>query len=135
MQIRPDFQIQALDNSGDVKELAAGQRHCLGLSYIAAMRQITRQNYFLMIDSPLHNIDQETKTHIAEILPKYLEGTQLTLLVTDQEYTGEASENIVGEKFSSVRKILKQNDNVWKEYILEIDENDTWSSSKIREVD
>ena len=51
VQIRPDFQIQALDNSGDVKELAAGQRHCLGLSYIAAMRQITRQNYFLMIDS------------------------------------------------------------------------------------
>ena len=135
VQIRPDFQIQALDNSGDVKELAAGQRHCLGLSYIAAMRQITRQNYFLMIDSPLHNIDQETKTHIAKILPKYLEGTQLTLLVTDQEYTGEASENIVGEKFSSVRKILKQNDNVWKEYILEIDEHDTWSRSKIREVD
>ena len=122
--ILPNFQMRGLDHSGNVKELSEGQRHCLGLAYITAIRHITKQNYFLMIDSPFHNIDQSSKSHIAKVLPKQLIGTQVTLLVTDQEYTGTADENIQGAKLPSVRSILMNDDNVWKEYILEdVDNN------------
>jgi len=120
VKILPTFQIRAIDQNGNHKKLSMGQSHCLGLSYVAAIRNITKQNYFVMIDSPLHNISQKAKAEVAEILPRYLSGTQLTLLVTDQEYTGEAHENIEGGKLRSVRDTLIQNKSLWGEYLLEV---------------
>jgi len=121
VKIAPDFQLKALDKQGGSKRLSAGQSHCLGLSYIAAIRAITKQNYFIIIDSPLHNISQEAKVQLAELFPHYLKKTQLTLLVTDQEYSGIAPIEFVekdGLWSKSVRDVLKANNCIWKEYKL-----------------
>jgi len=123
VKIAPDFQLKALDKQGRSKLLSAGQSHCLGLSYIAAIRAITKQNYFIIIDSPLHNISQEAKVQLAELFPHYLQKTQLTLLVTDQEYSGIAPVEFAEQDSSwskSVRDVLKDNNCIWKEYKLVI---------------
>lgn len=125
VRILPSFQLQALDKQGGSKRLSMGQSHCLGLSYIAAIREITKQNYFIIIDSPLHNISQQAKVELAERFPHYLKKTQLTLLVTDQEYTGIARDGITGPWSKSVREVLEANNCIWKEYKLTIEKTPT----------
>ncbi len=120
VKILSGFQLRALDKHGVSKNLSMGQSHCLGLAYISAIREITKHNYFIMIDSPLHNISQEAKVELAERFPHYLKKTQLTLLVTDQEYTGIARSDITGPLSRSVRDVLFANNSVWKEYKLAI---------------
>ena len=73
-----------------------------------------------MIDSPLHNISQEAKREFAEALPSFVGETQVTLMVTDQEYTGTAQEKISGKTIGSAREALLQAGCVWREYILEV---------------
>lgn len=133
VRILPSFQLQALDKQGGSKRLSMGQSHCLGLSYIAAIREITKQNYFIIIDSPLHNISQQAKVELAERFPHYLKKTQLTLLVTDQEYTGIARDGITGPWSKSVREVLEANNCIWKEYKLTIEKTPT-THTKILEV-
>jgi len=133
VKILPSFQLQALDRQGGSKRLSMGQSHCLGLSYIAAIREITKQNYFIIIDSPLHNISQQAKVELAERFPQYLKKTQLTLLVTDQEYTGIARDGITGPWSKSVREVLVENNCIWKEYKLAIEKNANNTSTKIVE--
>ena len=120
VKIAENFQIRALDNHGKVVLTSMGQSHCLGLSYIAAIRDIMKKYYFIMIDSPLHNISQEAKRDVAEALPSWVGETQVTLMVTDQEYTGVAQEKISGKTIGSAREALLQAGCVWREYILEV---------------
>jgi hypothetical protein len=98
------------------------------------MREITNRDYFMMIDSPLHNISQQERVDIAKNLPEYLIGTQITLLVQDQEYTGTAEKDIQGDTIPSVRETLIDNKSIWKEYILEshTDSPDTSSRTNIK---
>ena len=119
IDILPNYRTIAYDNNQKRKSLSAGQSCCLALSYIAAIREIANRNYFMMIDSPLHNISQEERVEIAQNLPTFLPGTQLTLLVQDQEYTGSPKKKITGKNIPSVRDILQENNIIWKEYLLE----------------
>ena len=118
VQIQGNYKMVVLDNNQKNKALGAGQSCCLALSYIAAIRDTAEKNYFMMIDSPLHNISQEERVDIAQNLPKFLPQTQITLLVQDQEYTGYANKGITGKKIPSVRDTLMKNNSIWKEYVL-----------------
>ena len=119
VEIAPDYTVTAYGHTGQSKGLSAGQTCCLALSYIAAIREIAEKNYFMMIDSPLHNIDQGERVDIAKNLPRFIPGTQITLLVQDQEYVGRVIETGTRSGIPSVRDTLKDNNSLWKEYKLE----------------
>ena len=91
----------------------------------------------MSVDSPFHNISQEERVQIAENLPDFIPGTQITLLVQDQEYTGHAKKMITGEEIPSVRDTLMKNNSIWKEYLLEADkkEDDPVSNTIIKEIE
>ncbi|MEX0656975.1 MAG: AAA family ATPase [Nitrosopumilaceae archaeon] len=137
VDIKSNYQTVALDSTEKEKSLSAGQSCCLALSYIAAIREIANRDYFMMVDSPLHNISQEERVEIAENLPNFIPGTQITLLVQDQEYTGHAFKKITGEEIPSVRDTLMKNNSVWKEYLLETSKkaDDPVSNTTIREIE
>ena len=122
VEIDSNYAVTAYGPTGHGKSLSAGQTCCLALSYIAAIREIAEKNYFIMIDSPLHNIDQGERVDIAKNLPKFIPGTQITLLVQDQEYVGSVNKTETRAGISSVRDTLRDNDSLWKEYKLEFNE-------------
>jgi len=123
VEIGPDYSVTASGRTGHSKGLSAGQTCCLALSYIAAIRDIAEKNYFMMIDSPLHNIDQGERVDIAKNLPQFIPGTQITLLVQDQEYVGRVIETEERKEIPSVRDTLKDNGSLWREYKLEFGKN------------
>ena len=56
----------------------------------------------LVIDTPLGRMSREPKLNIAEKLPSYLKGKQITLLLTEEEYTPEVRKRIqkhVGKEY------------------------------------
>lgn len=134
VDILPNYQTVAYDSQDKSKSLSAGQSCCLALSYIAAIREIANRDYFMIIDSPLHNISGEERVEIAKNLPGFIAGTQITLLVQDQEYTGKAKKKITGDEIPSVRDTLRNNDTVWREYLLESIRNkeDNTSNTRIK---
>ena len=99
-----EYNISVIHHSGreGIGTLSAGQRQVLALSFIAALKQISGFNTPIIIDTPLGRISKEPKNNIAKKLPNYLEGSQVTMLVTEEEYTPE------------VRDLLKSR--VQKEY-------------------
>ena len=108
------FAIEANRSDGKDKEISRGQAHVLGISFINAIRHITTKNYFMIIDSPFHNISQQERIDICDEIPTSHENTQLTLLVTDSEYEGDVKKT----NLPSVRSTLKKNDSIGCEYNL-----------------
>ncbi|VVB99055.1 Chromosome partition protein Smc [uncultured archaeon] len=91
--------------------LSAGERQVLALSFMAALREVSGFEAPIIIDTPLGRISKAPKEKIAELLPKYLKKSQVTLLVTDEEYTPP-----VKQKLSK---------SVGKEYVLEYVEKES----------
>ena len=73
------------DNNNILPNFSAGQYLLLSLSYIAAVRDVTDTNYPMIVDSPLGRIAGLERVYVAQTLPIYLEGTQISLLVTNAE--------------------------------------------------
>lgn len=119
VKILENYKTIACDKNNISKRLSAGQSCCLALSYIAAIREIADRDYFMIIDSPLHNLSQQARVEVTQSLPKYLPGVQMTLLVQDQEYTGSTPKKISGERIPSVRETLLPSNRIWREYLLE----------------
>lgn len=69
--------------------LSAGERQVCALSFMAALNSVSGFDVPIVIDTPLARISSEPRKNIALHLPDYLEGTQVTLLVTEEEYTPE----------------------------------------------
>lgn len=67
--------------------LSAGEREVLALSFLAALREISGFSAPIIMDTPLARISKEPKENIAQLLPKFFRGAQVTLLVTEEEYT------------------------------------------------
>lgn len=124
VKIEQDYSTVVLGKDGKTKRLSAGQSCCLALSYIAAIRHIAEKNYFMFIDSPFHNISQAERVDIAKNLPNFIPGTQITLLVQDQEYTGMSKKEIHGDDIPSVRDTMIGGKSVWGEYLLKSQKND-----------
>ena len=87
--IEPDYSVHMLDTHGfnQIRNLSKGQSLLLTLSFVAALREPTGYRFPLIVDSPLGKIDGPNRYYIGKRLPDYLPGEQLSLLVTDTEYT------------------------------------------------
>lgn len=103
---------------GQEKSISQGQAHALGLSYIAGIRSIMKKNYFFMVDSPFHNISQESKLLACIDIPKNLGSTQVAFFVTDVEYRAMIKSDDFGGELSSARDVLNKEKLVGKEYNL-----------------
>lgn len=119
VEISSAYETSAHGSDRKTKALSAGQNCCLALSYIAAIREIADKNYFMVIDSPLHNISQAERVGIAKNLPAFLQGTQITMLVQDQEYVGKVVREEAISEIESVRKTLIDVGCLWREYVIE----------------
>lgn len=137
IEISNAYRASALGHDERAKSLSEGQSCCLALSYIAAIREISNRNYFMVIDSPLHNISQLERVGIAKNLPSFLPDTQITLLVQDQEYTGIIKDGLTIQNIPSVRTTLLGTRSLWKEYVLKTEKNkgDVSEHSTISEVE
>ena len=87
--IESDYSVHMLDthNFNQIRNLSKGQSLLLTLSFVAALREPTGYRFPLIVDSPLGKIDGPNRYYIGKRLPDYLPGEQLSLLVTDTEYT------------------------------------------------
>ena len=118
VEISKDYTTRALGHDGVAQGISSGQSVAMALSFIAAMREITGQKYFLFIDSGYHNMSAQERLELAQGFANYLKGTQITLLVQGQEYTGESQKDIEGDTITSVRKELQKLNIVFREYLL-----------------
>lgn len=112
VRIDETYRVSVLNRLGSesLGSLGAGERQVLALAFMAALTKVSGFEAPVVIDTPLGRISGEPKENIAKSLPSYLQDTQLTLLVTDQEYT-----RIVRERISN---------RVGKEYLLDYHEED-----------
>ena len=77
-----------------------------------------KKNYFMMIDSPFHNISQESKLLACVDLPTKLDSTQITFFCTNTEYRGKIELDEFSGEIDSARSVLKQNNLLGAEYNL-----------------
>ena len=121
VKIEDNYVVKGISSKdGLPAKVSAGQAHALGLSYLSAVRQIMKENYFMVIDSPFHNISQEVRTDFVDNCTKIAQDTQITLLVTDSEYTSSTKKKITGKEIKSVRDHLIENNSLYREYILDV---------------
>jgi DNA sulfur modification protein DndD len=109
VKINDDYDISVLDQNGveAIGTLSDGERQVLALSFIAALNIISGFDAPILIDTPLGRISKEPKSNIAEKLPNYLKEKQLTLLVTEEEYTEEVRKiihKVVGKEYEIIYK-------------------------------
>jgi DNA sulfur modification protein DndD len=112
VRINDSYRISVINNFNQdcLGSLSAGEREVLALSFLAALREISGFDAPILMDTPLARISKEPKESIARLLPKFFRNTQVTLLVTEEEYTPE------------VRAKLKSY--VEKEYALKYQESE-----------
>lgn len=119
VKIDEDYHISVLDQyrMEGRGTLSAGERQALALSFIAALNGVSGFDVPIIIDTPLGRMSKEPKKNIASNLPNYFQGKQVTLLVTDEEYTPE------------IRNKLSKR--VGKEYIINFEEAQKGSEVKV----
>ena len=89
--ISENYDITIRNETGEAltDSLSAGERQFLTLSFLAALEQVSGFDAPIVIDTPLGRISGKNKKRFGENFPAYLDDTQITLLVTDQEYTDD----------------------------------------------
>jgi len=81
-------------NDNKIGSLSAGERQVLAFSFLAALTSVSGFNAPLVIDTPLGRISSTPKRRLAQNLPEYIDDTQMTFLMTDEEYTDEVRLNM-----------------------------------------
>ena len=91
--IESDYTVHLNDKHGfnKVRNLSAGQSLLLTLAFVAAIREPTGYKFPLVVDSPAGKIDGPNSHNMGVCLPEFLPNVQLTLLVTNKEYTDNIS--------------------------------------------
>ena len=92
-----NISVPYIDGREALGTLSAGERQVCALSFMAALNSVSGFRIPIIIDTPLARISREPRKNIAENLPNYLSGTQVTLLVTEEEYTKEVKEALSGK--------------------------------------
>jgi DNA sulfur modification protein DndD len=89
VKLTDEYQIRIYGPTGQKKlgSLSAGERQVLALSFMSALSKISGFSAPLVIDTPLGRLSSRPKRLIAQNLPDYLEDTQITFLMTDEEYS------------------------------------------------
>jgi len=87
--ISEDYQINLLNvrDMPSLGTLSAGERQVLALAFMAALGTVSGFDSPVIIDTPIGRISGEPREKIAESLPHYLSNTQVSLFVTDTEFT------------------------------------------------
>lgn len=104
IKIDENYNLSVINKVGSecLGSLSAGERQVLALSFLAALREVSGFNAPIMIDTPLGRISKEPKENIAELLPEFLKESQVTMFMTDEEYTSTVREKLlknVGKEF------------------------------------
>lgn len=81
-------------NDNKIGSLSAGERQVLAFSFLSALTSVSGFNAPLVIDTPLGRISSTPKRRLAQNLPQYIDDTQMTFLMTDEEYTDEVRVNM-----------------------------------------
>jgi len=91
VEISDQYDVSVTHRSGleGLGSLSHGEGAVLALSFMAALNSVSGFNVPIVIDTPLGRIAGVPRKNIARNLPKYLPGKQVTMLVTDTEYTDE----------------------------------------------
>jgi len=102
--IDDDYNVSIIHKSGlqGIGSLSAGEGTVLAMSFMAALNIVSGFDVPIVIDTPLGRIAGEPRRKIAQNLPRFLQGKQVTMLVTDTEYTEEIRELLsdrVGKTF------------------------------------
>ena len=94
--IEDTFDVKVIHSQGynAINYLSAGEYMILGLSFMSALMTISGFHAPVIIDTPLGKIDDEHREYITTELPKFLQGTQLILLVTPTEYDDTVRKNL-----------------------------------------
>lgn len=97
--IDEDYNIKIVHKDGfnALNTLSAGETQIFVLSFAAALRNASGFHVPLIIDTPLGKIDEEYRRYVSSILPKFLEKTQVVMLVTSSEYTPEVRKNLASQ--------------------------------------
>ena len=120
VNINRNYDVSLIDVTGERVTpgiLSAGEKLVLALSFVAALNSISGFQLPFIIDTPMGRLDEEMKINISKTLPDYVEGNQVTLLVTGEEYTDKFREGIISK--------------VGKEYRIYVNETDEGTESKI----
>lgn len=119
VKISDNYTIMVYDQEGRpaLATLSAGEREALALSLMAALNEVSGFDVPIVIDTPLGRIAQKQRMNIADCLPKLFNRTQVTLLVTDTEYTPEVRDRL--KKF------------IWKEYKIAFHEGKHGSEAEV----
>ncbi|WP_296808570.1 AAA family ATPase [uncultured Methanobrevibacter sp.] len=118
--INKHYEVSLIDVTGETVTpgiLSAGEKLVLALSFVAALNSISGFELPFIIDTPMGRLDEEMKTNISLTLPDYVEGNQVALLVTGEEYTDKFRNGIISK--------------VGKEYMIQVNETDVGTESKI----
>ena len=91
VELGDNYTVSVYGKHGDNKigSLSAGEKQVLALSFMSALTKISGFNAPIVIDTPLGRISSKPKKRIAQNLPTYLKDTQITFLMTDEEYTDD----------------------------------------------
>ena len=91
VKISNQYDVSVIHRSGleGLGTLSHGEGAVLALSFMAALNNVSGFNVPIVIDTPLGRIAGVPRKKIARNLPRYLPGKQVTMLVTDTEYTDE----------------------------------------------
>ena len=91
-----EYQVRVEGPRSDNKigSLSAGERQVLAFSFLSALTSVSGFNAPLVIDTPLGRISSTPKRRLAQNLPEYIDDTQMTFLMTDEEYTDEVRINM-----------------------------------------
>ena len=94
LRLDQDFRLEVIDRWGTPtrKELSAGERQILSLSFICAMAKVSGQDAPLVMDTPFGRLSGDHLAAVAENLPEL--APQLILFVTDREWDEASSTNL-----------------------------------------
>jgi len=96
VSLTKEYQVRVVGprNDNKIGSLSAGERQVLAFSFLAALTSVSGFNAPLVIDTPLGRISSTPKRRLAQNLPEYINDTQMTFLMTDEEYTDEVRMNM-----------------------------------------
>ena len=94
VKVDSNFRLEVIDRWGmpTRKELSAGERQILSLSFICAMAQVSGEDAPLVMDTPFGRLSGNHLSAVAENLPDLT--SQLVLFVTDREWDEASRTNL-----------------------------------------
>jgi|GEM_PF-5794936 len=122
INVKYEISVFHVDGFNATGSLSAGETLYLALSFIAALREVTGFRFPIIIDTPLGRVSGKPRILAAENLPKYIPGTQITMLVTDTEYASPVIDEDTKQDLGSFRDRISKY--VGREYKLSYQEKD-----------